>query len=106
MALRPVLAASITILLTLSACSGGYYGGKIAGSYGTYYRSGGEAARRGDYAKALEDYRFAAKSGHPRALVAYGQLYALGRGTERDPVRAARILEEAYGKRALAWVRQ
>ncbi len=98
MALLRISAASIVIALTLSACSGGYYGGKIAGSYGTYYRSGSEAARRGDYAKALEDYRFAAKSGHPRALIAYGQLYALGRGVERDPVRAAKILEEAYGK--------
>ena len=93
-----LLLAATAILFAVSACSAGHYSNRIPGSYGTSYRSGGEALRNKDYAKAAEDYGFAAKSGHPRALIAYGTLFASGRGVERDPVRAAELLTEAHGK--------
>lgn len=89
---------SIGMALSVAACSVGTYSNKIPGSYGSAFKRGAEATKSEDYATAAEHYAFAAKSGHPRALVAYGQAYANGRGVERDPVHAVSLLEEAHGK--------
>jgi TPR repeat protein len=100
-ALRYVL-ISLGLALSVAACSVGNYSNKIPGSYGSAFKRGSEARKAKDYAGAVEHYAFAAKSGHPRALVAYGKLYADGRGVERDPVRAVSLLEDAHGKNSSA----
>lgn len=86
------------MLLVLSACSVGTYGNRIQGSYNGAFQRGVDAARDRDYEQAFEHYAFAAKSGHPKALISYGQAFASGRGVERDPVRASEILEDAHSK--------
>ncbi|MEM7043511.1 MAG: tetratricopeptide repeat protein [Pseudomonadota bacterium] len=95
---RPAVAIAIaTLLVGLTACSGSYRD-QIQGSYGSSFKRGGEAMRAKDYDDAAEHYAFAAKSGHPRALIAYGRLHAKGQGVERDPVRAAALFHEAHNK--------
>ena len=86
------------VSLSVAACSLGHYGDKVPGSYGTSLKSGFEALKAGDDETAKADLAFAAGSGHPRALVAYGELFANGRTVERDPVRAKALFEEAYAK--------
>lgn len=86
------------MLLSVSACSTGHYSNKIPGSYGSYYKYGGASLKEGNYEEAAEHYAFAAKSGHPRAIVSYADLIASGRGVEQDPVLAKNLLEEAYSK--------
>lgn len=98
MAFSRLLIASAAVLLSVSACSTGHYGNKIQGSYGSSYKNGIYATKDRDYEKAVDYFAFAAKSGHPRALIAYGDLFAAGRGVNRDPVRAKQLYEEAYGK--------
>lgn len=98
MAQNRLLIASAAILLSVSACSTGNYGNSLQGSYNSSYGRGVQAVKDRDYEQAAIHYSFAAKSGHPKALVAYGQLFAFGQGVERDPVRAQQLLEDAYGK--------
>ncbi|MGI9499604.1 MAG: tetratricopeptide repeat protein [Geminicoccaceae bacterium] len=98
MALTRLLAVSAVLLMSASACSTGHYTRSIPGSYNSSFRSGLEALKAKDYETAEANLAFAAKSGHPRALIAYGDLFAKGRGIERDPVRAKALLDEAYGK--------
>lgn len=97
--MKPRLAAvAIAALLAgLTACSGSYQN-SIQGSYGSSYSRGTEALRAKDYERAADQYAFAAGSGHPKALIAYGRLFARGTGVEQDPARAAALFEEAYGK--------
>lgn len=89
--------ALIAMLAGLTACSGTYQS-RIQGSYGSYFKKGSEALRAKDFERAADYYAFAAKSGHPRTLIAYGQLFSKGRGVERDPARAAGLFSEALGK--------
>ena len=97
---RLVVSLSLAVLLAgLSACSGAY-SPSIQGSYGSAYKRGSTALAAGDYERAVGEYAFAAKSDHPRALIAYGRLFAKGYGVERDPARAAELFEKAYGKRS------
>jgi hypothetical protein len=84
-------------LLGLSACAGSY-SNQLAGSYGSSFTRGTDALRAKDFEAAAEQYGFAAASGHPKALIAYGRLFARGQGVEQDPARAAALFEEAYGK--------
>lgn len=98
MALFRLLIVLATVSLSFSACSTGHYGNKIQGSYGTYFKQGIAASKAGDYEQAADDLAFAAKSGHPRALMVYGDLFARGRGVERDPVRAEQLYKEAHSK--------
>ena len=84
-------------LMGLTACSGSYRN-QIQGSYGTYYTKGNDALRAKDYELAADHYAFAAKSGHPRALISYGRLFARGNGVDQDPARAVALLSEAHGK--------
>ena len=98
MASSRLLIISAAALLSVSACSTGHYTNKIPGSYGSYYKYGGAALKEGNYEEAAENYAFAAKSGHPRALIAYADVIAKGQGVERDPVVALTILQEAYDK--------
>ncbi|MEZ5932244.1 MAG: tetratricopeptide repeat protein [Alphaproteobacteria bacterium] len=93
---RPLVVIAAT-LLCLSACAGSY-SDRLAGSYGSAYGRGSEALRAKDFEAAAEQYGFAAGSGHPKALIAYGRLFASGQGVERDPARAAALFEEAYQK--------
>lgn len=99
-----VTAIAIAVMLTgLSACSSssvGTYEGQIRGSYGSSYKRGYEAARAEDFSRAAEHYAFAAESGHPRALLAYGRLFAKGQGVEQDPARAVALFQEAYDKKS------
>lgn len=98
MAHSRLLITLTVVLLSVSACSTGHYGKSIQGSYNTSARKGSEASKAKDYEAAAVHYSFAAKSGHPKALISYGELFSYGRGVERDPVRANQLLEEAYGK--------
>ena len=98
MAYARLLIASAAILLSVSACSTGHYGNKIQGSYGSSYKNGIFATKARKYDEAADHFAFAAKSGHPRALIAYGDLFVSGRGVERDPLRAQALYEEAYSK--------
>lgn len=84
--------------LSVAACSGGHYDDAIPGSYGTSLKSGFAALEAKDYETAEADLAFAAGSGHPRALIAYGDLFANGRAVPFDPVRAKALYDEAYGK--------
>ena len=96
---RPVAAIAAAVLLAgLTACSGGSYRDQIQGSYNSSFKQGSQALRAKDYDAAAEHYAFAAKSGHPRALIGYGRLFAKGQGVERDPVRAAALFHEAHSK--------
>lgn len=99
MMMKPRLAAVAfaAMLVGLTACSGAYRD-QIQGSYGSYYKHGSDALRAKDYERAADHYAFAAKSGHPKALIAYGRLFARGNGVERDPARAAALLQEAHSK--------
>ncbi|MEM9627713.1 MAG: tetratricopeptide repeat protein [Pseudomonadota bacterium] len=96
---KPSLAAiaAAAMLLGLTACSGSYKS-QIQGSYGTYFKKGSAALRAKDFDSAADHYAFAARSGHPRALIAYGRLFAKGDGVEQDPSRAAALFQEAYQK--------
>ncbi len=98
MAHARLLIALAACLLSVSACSTGHYNNKIQGSYGSSYKNGIYATKDQNYEDAAEYFAFAAKSGHPRALIAYGDVYAAGRGVDRDPVRAKQLYEEAYSK--------
>ncbi len=89
--------AFAAMLIGLSACSGSYKN-QIQGSYGSYYKKGSDALRAKDYERAADHYAFAARSGHPRALIAYGRLFAKGNGVDQDPIRAAELFQTAYGK--------
>ena len=95
---RPLVAIALAVSLTgLTAC-GGAYQNRIGGSYDSSYTRGSKALRAKDFDLAAEQYAFAASSGHPKALIAYGKLFARGQGVEQDPARAAALFEEAYGK--------
>ena len=96
---KPSLAAvaAAAMLIGLTACSGSYRD-QIQGSYGSYFKKGSAALRAKEYESAADHYAFAAKSGHPRALVAYGRLFAKGNGVERDPARAEALFQEAHEK--------
>ncbi len=93
-----LLIISASLLLSLSACSAGHYSNSIPGSYGTSFKEGAAASKVGDYEDAVDHYAFAARSGHPRALVAFADMLVAGRGGEADPARGEALLEEAYGK--------
>lgn len=96
---RFVAVASTALIVTLAGCSGAYQN-SIQGSYNTAYKRGGEAKSAGDYKLAAKEYAFAARSGHPKALLAYGGLFEKGYGVDRDPVRAAELFEEAHDKQS------
>ncbi|MGI9502001.1 MAG: tetratricopeptide repeat protein [Geminicoccaceae bacterium] len=94
---RPLILSAM-VSLSVAACSGGHYDDAIPGSYGTSLKSGFAALEAKDYETAEADLAFAAKSGHPRALIAYGDLFANGRAVPFDPVRAKALYDEALGK--------
>jgi len=95
---RPLPAMALAaVLVGLTAC-GGYYGNQLAGSYNTSLKRGSEALRAKDFETAAEAYAFAASSGHPKALISYGKLFARGQGVEKDAVRARDLYLEAHGK--------
>jgi len=98
MAYARLLIASAAVLLSVSACSTGHYNNKIQGSYGSSYKNGIFATKDQKYDEAADYFAFAAKSGHPRALIAYGDVLAAGRGVDRDPLRAKQLYEEAHSK--------
>ena len=86
---------SVLLGLSVAACSlGGHYDDKIPTSYANSMKSGFAALEAGDYEKAEADLAFAAGSGHPRTLIAYGELFADGRAVERDPLRAKALFED------------
>lgn len=89
--------AIAVLLVGLTACSGSYRN-SIQGSYGSAFTRGTEAMRAKDYDRAAEQYGFALGSGHPRAEIAYSKLLARGLGVEKDPARAAALLDSAYTK--------
>lgn len=95
--MKQLLALVTVLLLGLAAC-GGTYRNSLPGSYNTSYLKGSEAFRAKDFDAAARHYGFAASSGHPKALIAYGRLFARGQGVESDPARAAALFEEAHGK--------
>ncbi len=102
MAYSRLLMISAALLLSVSACSIGHYKNSIPGSYGTYFKKGAVASKEGRYEEAVDNYAFAARSGHPRALVAFADALVSGRGVEPDPARAKVLLEDAYGKSSSA----
>ena len=89
--------ACAAMLMGLTACSGSYRN-QIQGSYGSYHTKGNDALRAKDYERAADHYAFAAKSGHPRALISYGRLFARGNGVDQDPARAVALFSEARDK--------
>jgi TPR repeat protein len=52
------------------------------------FRSGAQALKQGEKAKALTSLQYAAENGHPLAQWKLGQMYAKGDGVPRDDVRA------------------
>jgi hypothetical protein len=52
------------------------------------FRSGAQALKQGEKAKALSSLQYAAENGHPLAQWKLGQMYAKGDGVPRDDVRA------------------
>ena len=100
MAYSRLLMMVAAVLLSVSACSTGHYDDAIRGSYGTSFKNGLRAAEKRDFDRAASYFARAAESGHPRALISYGDALARGRGVERDPARALDILEEAYDKKS------
>ena len=55
------------------------------------YETGAAAARSGDYAMAVREWRPLAEQGHARAQMDLGFLYANGYGTPKDEIEAARL---------------
>ena len=99
---RHLAAAAVVVLsFGLVGCSvelPSSYKSQLSGGYASAYKRGSEALRKKEFDRAADNYAAAAESGHPKALVAYGRLFARGQGVERDPVRAAALFEEAYEK--------
>lgn len=93
------IAVFAALLVGLAACANSYQGDLI-GSYRSSYKRGSEAIRAENYERAAEQYAFAASSGHPKALIAYGRLFVKGRGVDKDPARAASLFEDAHGKKS------
>ena len=60
-----------------------------------YFTEGLEAARRGDYAAAVREWRPLAEQGHADAQYNLGQMYRHGQGVERDHVQAFMWLQLA-----------
>lgn len=85
-------------LIGLAACAGNSFTEKIPGSYGSSYKRASEALRARDFDRARDQYAFAASSGHPKAMIAYGRLFVKGQGVEVDPVRALALFKGAYDK--------
>jgi TPR repeat protein len=96
-----IVATATFMLFDLTGCAvyiPSSYESRLSGGYASSFRRGSEALRAKDFERAADQFETAAGSGHPRALVAYGKLFAKGQGVERDPVRAAALFEDAYGK--------
>lgn len=99
MTLHRLTAIGIALsLIGLAACAGNSYSEKIPGSYGSSYKRASEALRARDFDRAREQYAFAASSGHPKAMIAYGRLFVKGQGVDADPVRALALFKGAYDK--------
>ena len=99
MTLHRLTAIGIALsLIGLAACVGNSYTEKIPGSYGSSYKRASEALRARDFDRAREQYAFAASSGHPKAMIAYGRLFVKGQGVDVDPVRALALFKGAYDK--------
>ncbi len=95
------VAGATAVLLGLTGCAidlPSNYKSQLSGGYASAFNRGTQALRADDFERAAAQYRAAAESGHPKALVAYGRLYSKGQGVERDPVRAAALFEDAYSK--------
>jgi len=91
--------AVVAPLVGLTACSGNYQD-RLVGTYNTSFKRGADALRANDVERAADEYEFAASSGHPKALIAYGKLFTKGQGVDQDPARAIALFEDAYGKRS------
>jgi cell division septation protein DedD len=59
------------------------------------YETGAAAARRGNYATALREWRPLAEQGHPQALIELGFMYANGHGVAKDEAEALRLYRRA-----------
>lgn len=59
------------------------------------FRAGVEAARAGNFERALSEWRPLAEDGDPRAQYSIGFLYAKGTGVEADAVKAAEWYRKA-----------
>jgi len=56
----------------------------------TDFEVGVEAWGRGDYDRAVQEFRSLAEQGHAQAQVNLGIIYSQGRGVLKDPVQAYR----------------
>ena len=95
---RLTLIGIILSLIGLTACGVSSYTEKIPGSYGSSYKRASEALRAREFDRAREQFAFAASSGHPKAMIAYGRLFVKGQGVDVDPVRALALFKGAYDK--------
>ncbi len=57
---------------------------------GTDFEVGVEAWGRGDYDRAVQEFRLLAEQGHAQAQVNLGIIYSQGRGVPKDSVQACR----------------
>jgi len=58
-------------------------------------RAGYQAAERGEFATAIEEYRKDAALGNPEAMFQLGVLYAQGKGAPKNAAEALRLFERA-----------
>jgi TPR repeat protein len=77
--------AVITVLLALGSAQTAFAG----------FEEGLAAARRGDYATALREWKRMAEKGHAGALFNLGLMYADGRGVARNDEWAASLFRQA-----------
>ena len=64
----------------------------------TDFHVGVEAWGRGDYDRALQEFRLLAEQGHTEAQVNLGIIYSQGRGVPKDAVQAYRWYTLAAGQ--------
>ena len=64
----------------------------------TDFHVGVEAWGRGDYDRAVQEFRLLAEQGHAQAQVNLGILYSQGRGVPKDSVQAYRWYTLAAGQ--------
>ena len=64
------------------------------------FRSGAQALKQGEKAKALTSLQYAAENGHPLAQWKLGQMYAKGDGVPRDDMRAFEYYSQIANRHA------
>ncbi|MBU6234403.1 MAG: SEL1-like repeat protein [Alphaproteobacteria bacterium] len=80
------------VILTLAACT----------SMPADFASADAAAKRGDHAAAISQWKTLADYGYPEAQLKLGQAYAKGNGVEADPKAALAYFEAAAAKKSPA----